>query len=152
MIYGYARVSTDAHIPYRLLGAQPLEAEIGDDAYDDLLNELRDLDDDGVPEGLAYDTSFLGFAGLDPKYSPDFAQVWEFHGGAFRKADSRFARFHWRHLMELRRDLERRIARDVDLAVRKGELVPEPQNRLPGTLAQVAAGRVVQDDRWQLKT
>jgi hypothetical protein len=43
-------------------------------------------------------------------------------------------------------DLERRIARDVDLAKRKGELVAEPQNRLAGALAQMAARRVVEGD------
>ena len=43
-------------------------------------------------------------------------------------------------------DLERRIAGDVDLAKRKVELVAEPQNRLAGAVAQVAARRVVQGD------
>jgi hypothetical protein len=43
-------------------------------------------------------------------------------------------------------DLERRIAGDVDLAEREGELVTESQNRLTRSLAEVASGRVVEGD------
>jgi hypothetical protein len=43
-------------------------------------------------------------------------------------------------------DLERRVAGDVDLAEREGELVAEAQNRLAGALAKVASGRVVEGD------
>jgi hypothetical protein len=43
-------------------------------------------------------------------------------------------------------DLEGRIAGDVDLAKREGELVPETQNRLAGALAEVASGCVVEGD------
>jgi hypothetical protein len=44
--------------------------------------------------------------------------------------------------------LEHRIAGDIDLLERKGELVPEAQNRLAGPLAQVAARGVVERDLY----
>lgn len=75
------------------------------------IHELSDVDGDGKLEGLSFRTELTGFAGLPHDHTPRVEEVWSLLRGTFREDDARYARYHWRQLMEHRRALERPGAR-----------------------------------------
>jgi len=70
------------------------------------IHDLVDVDSDGRFEGIALATSLIGAAGLPLDHTPRVEQVWTVTKRGFRADDQRYARYHWRRLMETRRLLE----------------------------------------------
>ena len=71
------------------------------------IHDLADVDGDGHFEGLSYATSLVGAAGLGPDHTPRVAKIYSLGKHGFFADDRRYARWHWRELMETRRALER---------------------------------------------